>query len=205
MLDGGRMTERGRSLDRRDSHDEKPYCTWRAQKLGTTGAPNGRKEKFLDVRDATNVPDADWTSPSNTGCSRALTERNPGCDRRVTVRAKKMCAHFGAGVLRLYPRSSLRSVAFVRQTRNVACITFAPYTSLTRIDAQQARALFDQERSAANNSPCAARTMTQALFINAMRGFRFLRPLDIEHASRERMRANRVAHHLAVHRDRAKM
>jgi hypothetical protein len=137
------MTERGRSLDRRDSHDEKPYCTWRAQKLGTAGAPNGRKEKFLDVRDATNVPAADWTSPSNTGCSRALTERNPSSDRRVTVRAKKMCAHFGAGVLRLYPRPSHRSVAFVRETRNVACVTFAAYTSLTRFDAQQARALFD--------------------------------------------------------------
>lgn len=62
------MTERGRSLDRRDSHDEKPYCTWRAQKLATAAAPNGREEKFLDVREAPHVPGMDWTSPSNISC-----------------------------------------------------------------------------------------------------------------------------------------
>src|SRR5437868_13981196 len=58
LLDGGRMTERGGSHSRRDSHDEKSYCTWRAQKLGTAAPSNSGADNFLDARSATNVSPA---------------------------------------------------------------------------------------------------------------------------------------------------
>ena len=93
MLDGGRMTERGGSHGRRDSHDEIPYCTRRAQKLRIAASSNGPRNKFLDARDARNVPAAVWDESVTTRLFfESITERNLGCGHRVTVHSKKECA-----------------------------------------------------------------------------------------------------------------
>ena len=59
FLDGGRKTERGRNHGRRDSHDEKPYCTWRAQKLVTNAPLNGQGKKFLMLLGQRMFPESD--------------------------------------------------------------------------------------------------------------------------------------------------
>jgi len=48
LLDGGRMTERDWCRGRRDSHDGRPYCTWRAQKMDNPALAHDPCGKSLD-------------------------------------------------------------------------------------------------------------------------------------------------------------
>jgi hypothetical protein len=115
------MTERGRGRIRRDSHDEKPYCTWRAQKLVTNAPFNGRGEKILDASGPTNVPATDQDESVTNPLFMSPLPRETPAAAAASPCARKNYALTLRQVLPAFVPETSR--AFPRVRGDVACIT----------------------------------------------------------------------------------
>jgi len=114
------MTERGRSRSRRDSHDENRIAHGEPK----NSEPLRRltcKGKITDARAPANVSAREQDeSVRKTPVQESITGRNPGCDRRVTILAKKMRRQFRQTLEGFLPDTRN---AFPRCGVHVACIT----------------------------------------------------------------------------------